>query len=84
MTEHQQKLNNYNVFLRKISETEKQNNKIDVNKKEEHDQIIMAKKMNLELENNFEKIANTFQNLKNNPFKNSKVRELWEKVGIKL
>lgn len=82
MSEHQQKLIDYNAFLKQISEAEKHSNKIETNKKDHNEIVKMAKKMNIELENNFENINNRFQNLKNNPFKNPKVRALWEKVLI--
>ncbi|KAI1724015.1 alpha-2-macroglobulin receptor-associated protein [Ditylenchus destructor] len=84
LREQEQKLEEYNTMLKEVSEYEQQHNHI---LKEDDDQaelhqhrLATVKQMNQALETNLAMLQNRVTELTQNPFKNRKVRRLWEKA----
>uniref|UniRef100_A0A915CKS6 Alpha-2-macroglobulin RAP C-terminal domain-containing protein n=1 Tax=Ditylenchus dipsaci TaxID=166011 RepID=A0A915CKS6_9BILA len=83
LREYEQKLDDYNRLLKEISAYEQKHNHILKDEHEEelseqHEQQLLAvKEMNKALESNLQNMQLRLDQIKQNPFKNEKVRSLW-------
>lgn len=61
----------------------KQTNDNHIHSHDEHEELsVKVKQLNREIEDSFEELRRRISEMEENPFKNTKVRQLWDKVKI--
>lgn len=80
--DHEKKLDYYKQLLRQDQQMRKSNNEIHHGEEVEEDLVKKIKIMNKKLEEAYEILKGQVTELKANPFKHPKVRQLWAKVGL--